>query len=75
VPAPVAAAVRAALEERRPGQLRQRVELAVLPAFEVAYTSAAGARRTAWLVGDAREVRAPGVRWARLPFLAVIGLP
>jgi hypothetical protein len=75
LPEAVAAAVRAALEERRPGQLRQRVELAVLPAFEVAYTTAAGARRTAWLVGDAHEVRAPGVRWARLPFLAVIGLP
>ena len=75
LPEQVAAAVRAALEQRRPGQLRQRIEVAVLPAVEVGYTTAAGARRTAWLVGDAREVKAPGVRWARLPFLAVIGLP
>ena len=75
LPEPVAAAVRAALEDKRPGQLRQKVDIAVLPAARVSYAATGGARRSAWLLGDQREVRAPATRWDWLPFTTLAGLP
>jgi hypothetical protein len=75
LPEQVAAAVRAALEDKRPGQVRLRVDIEVLPVTEVGYATVGGASRTAWLVGEEREVRAPGARWLRLPFTGLMGLP
>jgi hypothetical protein len=71
MPREVELALRRALEDKRPGQVRQRVEIAVLPAVRVGYRDR-GARRTAWLVGDEGEVHAPRAGWPRLPFMALL---
>jgi hypothetical protein len=67
MPDDVGEVLRVVFEERQPGQIRQRVEVSVLPAVQVGFRDR-GARRTAWLVGDDGIVHVPRRRWPRLPF-------
>jgi hypothetical protein len=73
MPDDVGEALRVVFEERQPGQIRQRVEVSVLPAVHIGFRDR-GLRRSAWLVGDDGEVRVPRRRWPRLPFGLVMAV-
>lgn len=65
LPDEVKARIEHELGERVPGLLRCKVEVQALPAVEVSYQRG-GELRRAWLVGEEREVHAPGARLAWL---------
>jgi hypothetical protein len=71
LPPEVEAAVRSALDVRRPGQIHQKVELDILPAWRVEPGVAGpqhvrgGSRDAVWVVGDDAEVQTGKSGWLR----------
>jgi hypothetical protein len=66
IPEPADEALRAVLATGTDGQLRQKVEVEALSAARVRYRRGSTAR-TAWVLGEQREVLAPRVRLPTVP--------